>query len=187
MDGIWTKSLSNAQKKVLALARSRSAWLLSRKNTTEATGQRSSQAPAGAIDEALWRGSQTVITDKLRSYGAAKADVAPCLDYWSHKDLTIVHKTAIGRFENGNEHCRATGRRERYKGSSQCTPLSAIAFQFHPAAARRQQFATTASKRSMFGELRPPPPESFGAGTVAPLEKPNVTTHFHFITQAHSV
>lgn len=28
-----------------------------------------------------------IITDKLRSYGAAKADVAPGLDHWSHKGL----------------------------------------------------------------------------------------------------
>ncbi|MCM2442880.1 IS6 family transposase [Agrobacterium vitis] len=28
-----------------------------------------------------------IITDKLRSYGAAKAQVAPCLDHWSHKGL----------------------------------------------------------------------------------------------------
>ena len=30
-----------------------------------------------------------IITDKLRSYGAAKADVAPGLDHWSHKGLNI--------------------------------------------------------------------------------------------------
>ncbi|MGO6862791.1 transposase, partial [Rhizobium ruizarguesonis] len=28
-----------------------------------------------------------IITDKLRSYGAAKAEVAPGLDHWSHKGL----------------------------------------------------------------------------------------------------
>jgi len=28
-----------------------------------------------------------IITDKLRSYGAAKRDVAPGLDHWSHKGL----------------------------------------------------------------------------------------------------
>ncbi|MDM7853030.1 DDE-type integrase/transposase/recombinase [Pseudochrobactrum kiredjianiae] len=28
-----------------------------------------------------------IVTDKLRSYGAAKADVAPSLDHWSHKGL----------------------------------------------------------------------------------------------------
>ncbi|MFD1225834.1 IS6 family transposase, partial [Pseudochrobactrum kiredjianiae] len=28
-----------------------------------------------------------IVTDKLRSYGLAKADVAPSLDHWSHKGL----------------------------------------------------------------------------------------------------
>jgi putative transposase len=28
-----------------------------------------------------------IITDKLRSYGAAKADLAPGLEHWSHKGL----------------------------------------------------------------------------------------------------
>jgi putative transposase len=28
-----------------------------------------------------------IITDKLRSYGAAKREVVPRLDHWSHKDL----------------------------------------------------------------------------------------------------
>lgn len=28
-----------------------------------------------------------IITDKLRSYGAAKREVAPGLDHWSHKGL----------------------------------------------------------------------------------------------------
>ena len=30
---------------------------------------------------------KTVITDKLRSYGAAKREVAPGLDHWPHKGL----------------------------------------------------------------------------------------------------
>ncbi|WP_132245540.1 DDE-type integrase/transposase/recombinase, partial [Primorskyibacter sedentarius] len=28
-----------------------------------------------------------IITDKLRAYGAAKREVAPGLDHWSHKEL----------------------------------------------------------------------------------------------------
>ena len=31
--------------------------------------------------------SKRIITDKLRSYGAAKREVAPGLDHWSHKGL----------------------------------------------------------------------------------------------------
>ena len=36
-----------------------------------------------------------IITDKLRSYGAAKREVAPGLDHWSHKGLN-------SRAENSN-------------------------------------------------------------------------------------
>ncbi|MBA9036601.1 hypothetical protein HNR29_007189, partial [Rhizobium leguminosarum] len=33
-----------------------------------------------------------IITDKLRSYGAAKAEVAPGLDHWWHKGLDLAPK-----------------------------------------------------------------------------------------------
>lgn len=62
-----------------------------------------------------------IITDKLRAYGPAKADVAPSLHHWSHKGLKIAPRTAICRFENENEPCRVTDRRERCNGSSPCT------------------------------------------------------------------
>tara|TARA_R110002020_G_scaffold475295_2_gene709485 strand:+ start:41876 stop:42394 length:519 start_codon:yes stop_codon:yes gene_type:complete len=37
-----------------------------------------------------------IITDKLRSYGAAKADVAPGLDHWSHKGLNMSYPPKFG-------------------------------------------------------------------------------------------
>ena len=49
--------------------------------------------------------------------------------------------------------------REHYNGSSRCTPPPAISFQFPPAAAPLEQFATTASKRSTHGKLRHASPE----------------------------
>lgn len=44
------------------------------------------QSGFGQADEALGlRAKKVSITDKLRSYGAAKREVAPSLDHWSHK------------------------------------------------------------------------------------------------------
>lgn len=72
----------------------------------------------------------------------------------------IEPRTAICRFENGNEPCEATGHQARCNGSSPCTTQRpAIAFQFRRVAAPRKQFATIGSKRSMHGKLWPVSPE----------------------------
>ncbi|MGO6748132.1 DDE-type integrase/transposase/recombinase [Rhizobium ruizarguesonis] len=49
--------------------------------------QKGGEAPADGVDEAPWPCPQRIISDKLRSYGAARADVAPGLDRWSRKGL----------------------------------------------------------------------------------------------------
>lgn len=58
-----------------------------------------------------------LITDKLRSYGAAKADVVPGLDHWSHKDLNNRAENSHLPFRNGNEPCKVTDLQEHCKGS----------------------------------------------------------------------
>lgn len=80
------------------------------------------------------------------------------------------------RFENGNEPCRGTDHREQRNGSSPCTPLPAIAFQFHLAAAPHKQFATIGSRRSMHGKLRLAAREIFGGAGLCRHGKLNVTT-----------
>lgn len=117
-----------------------------------------------------------IITDKLRSYGAAKADVAPGLNHWSHRGHNNRAENSHLPFRKRNEPCKGIDRRERYKSSSRCIPPPAIAFQFRPADERHKQFAITASKRWMRGELLPAPLERCGAETIAPLGKLNVTT-----------
>ncbi|MER9056923.1 DDE-type integrase/transposase/recombinase [Mesorhizobium sp. M0910] len=58
-----------------------------------------------------------IVTDKLRSYTAAKTEVAPGLDHWSHKGLNNrTEPSAVSK--KGNEPCKATDRRERCNVSS---------------------------------------------------------------------
>lgn len=95
-----------------------------------------------------------IVTDKLRSYGAAKADVAPSLNHWSHRGSITELRIVTFRFENGSELCKATDRRERCNGSFPCILPLAIAFQFHPTAVPQTQFVTIVSKRSKHGKLQ---------------------------------
>ena len=44
-----------------------------------------------------------IVTDQLRSYGAAKREVAPGLDHWSHRASTTARKTATCRSESVRE------------------------------------------------------------------------------------
>lgn len=76
-----------------------------------------------------------IITDKLRSYGAAKQEVAPSLDNWSPKASTIARGTATCHFESGNARCKASGQPANYSGLSQFTPPREFASPFHPGAA----------------------------------------------------
>ncbi len=100
-----------------------------------------------------------IITDKLRSYGAAKAEVAPGLDHWSHKGLNNRAENSHLPFRNGSEPCKVIGHLERCNGSSLCTQRPAIVSLFHLVAEPHTQFATIASKLSMHGKLRPVSPE----------------------------
>ena len=111
-----------------------------------------------------------IITDKLRSYGAAKADVAPGLDHWSHKGLN-------NRGENSHLPFRKRERtmarppiaRSAATVRRHATPLPAIAFQFHPTVVPHKQFAAIASQHSMHGKLQPVSPENPGTlGTSRP-------------------
>jgi len=121
----------------------------------------------------LWRAvdqNGTVLEEilqKRRDKGAAKAEVSPGLAIGRTRASIIGLKTAICRFENGNEPCKATDRRECCNGSSPCTQLPAIAFQFRPAAEPHKQFDTIGSKLSMHGKLRPVTPEDLRAADLS--------------------
>ena len=100
-----------------------------------------------------------IITDKLRSYGAAKAEVAPGLDHWSHKGLNNRAENSHLPFRKRERPCKVIGHLERCNGSSPCTQRPAIVSLFHLVAEPHTQFATIASKLSMHGKLRPVSPE----------------------------
>src|SRR6187402_92860 len=85
----------------------------------------------------------------------------PALTIGRTRASTIGPRTAICRFENDNEPCRATDRQERCNGSLPCTQPRTIAFLFPPAAEPHKQFATITSKRSMYGKLLPATLENF--------------------------
>ena len=51
-----------------------------------------------------------MITDKLRSYGAARRQVIPGVEHRPHKGLNNRAETRICRFENGRECARAFDR-----------------------------------------------------------------------------
>jgi putative transposase len=92
--------------------------------------------------------------DKLRSYGAAKRNVAPGFDHWSHKGLNNRAETTICHFENESEHFRASGHRAACSISSPCSPQPAIVSLSQPADAPCSPFATIGSKLSRRGNQR---------------------------------
>lgn len=119
-----------------------------------------------------------IITDKLRSYGAARAAAAPGLDHWSHKGLN-------NRAENSHLPFRKreqTMRGHRSPGALQrfvaMHSLPAIAFQFRPTVVAHKQFATIALKHSVHGKLPPASPENSGTSGTAQPGKLNVITPF---------
>jgi len=75
------------------------------------------------------------ITDKLRSYRAAKREIVPGVEHRSHRGLTTVPKTTTCRFGNVKERCGAIGRRVDCSGSYRSTQPSGIASPFLPVAA----------------------------------------------------
>ncbi|WP_416383938.1 hypothetical protein [Ruegeria faecimaris] len=50
-----------------------------------------------------------IVTDKLRSYGAAKQEIAPGLDHWSHNGLN-------NRAESESRRCKDIGLQEVCRG-----------------------------------------------------------------------
>lgn len=67
-----------------------------------------------------------ITTDKLRSSGAAKREVAPSLDHWSHTGPITALETAICLSENESEQCKASDRRGAYSVSSPSSPQPEI-------------------------------------------------------------
>ncbi len=90
----------------------------------------------------------------------------PALSIGRTRASIIEPRIATCRFENGNEPCKATDHQECCNGSSPCTQLLAIAFQFSPAAEPHKQFDTIASKLSIHGKLRPVSPENLRAADL---------------------
>ncbi len=72
-----------------------------------------------------------IITDKLRSYGAAKAEVAPGLDHWSHKGLNNRAENSHLPFRKRERTMQGHRSQERCNGSSPCTQRPAIVSLFH--------------------------------------------------------
>ncbi|MGZ2433939.1 putative transposase [Rhizobium pisi] len=79
-----------------------------------------------------------IITDKLRSYGAAMAEVAPGLDHWSHKGLNNRAENSHLPFRKRERTMQGHRSPGSCNGSSPCAQRPAIAFQFRPVAAPRK-------------------------------------------------
>ncbi|MFK7877945.1 MAG: IS6 family transposase, partial [Paracoccaceae bacterium] len=78
--------------------------------------------------------SKRIITDKLRSYGAAKREVAPSLDHWPHKGLNNRAQNSHPDFGNVKERRRASDRQVGCNVSLRFIPPSETACPYHPAA-----------------------------------------------------
>ena len=73
-----------------------------------------------------------MITDKLRSYGAAKRQLMPQVEHRSHKGLNNRAENSHVPLRNGSGQCRASGRQEACSVSSRSSPPSAT-FSSRPA------------------------------------------------------
>jgi len=76
-------------------------------------GRRDTAAAKRLLTRLMKKHGQTpkrFITDKLRSYGAAKREISPGVEHRSHKGLNNRAKTAICHSENVKGQCRAIGR-----------------------------------------------------------------------------
>ncbi len=125
-----------------------------------------------------------IITDKLRSYGAAKAEVAPGLDHWSHKGLNNRAENSHLPFrkrERTMQGHRSPGTLQRFV-SMHSASRNCFSAQFRPVAAPRKQFATIGSKLSMHGKLRPVSPEYPRAADLSSQrnERDNTHSKIHF-------
>jgi hypothetical protein len=62
---------------------------------------------------------QVIITDKLKSYSAAKQGIVPGVEHWQHRYSTTVRRTPITRPAGGSGACRALNHRVMSSTSSQ--------------------------------------------------------------------
>jgi putative transposase len=92
-----------AGKKHLALARRRSRRFCSRRTRAKPPQYQGRQTPYAKDYERTGRSPRVMITDKLRSYGAARREIMPDIEHRSHKGLN-------NRAENSHQPTR---RRER--------------------------------------------------------------------------
>lgn len=95
-----------------------------------------------------------IVTDRLRSYNAAKREVAPGLTGRT-KASTPEPKTATYRSANGRRQCRASDHLAGCSVSSPFTPQPTTASPFPPAAEISTPSATTGWKRLALGRRRP--------------------------------
>jgi len=72
-----------------------------------------------------------IVTDKLRSYGAAKREVAAYLDHWSHKGLNHCAETSHLPFRKRERTMQGSGLRVGCNASFPSTQAPEIAFPFH--------------------------------------------------------
>lgn len=98
-----------------------------------------------------------IITDKLRSYGAARRQIMPNVEHRSHKGSTIAPRIRTYHCESGKERCSGSDRREVCNVSSLSSQPSEI-FSSHLAPNDlHYKFTCIASKRAQSGRLRREP------------------------------
>ena len=108
-----------------------------------------------------------IITDKLRSYGAAKREVAPGLDHWSHKGLNNRAENSHLPFRKRERVMQGSDRRVDYNASYLCSPQPAIASPYQPAVVPLSPPATIDSKHSRRGNPRQTPLDQRSACQLA--------------------
>jgi hypothetical protein len=169
MFGIWTKSSSNAREP------SSGAPSISMAPFSKTYDKKAAKRLLMALMKRLDFVPKPIITDKLCSYGAAKAEVAPSLEHWSHKGLNNRSENSHLPFRKRQRTMqghRSPGALQRFVSMHSATR---IAFQFRPVAALRKQFATIGSKLHiwMHGKLRLASPEN--PRTADPSSRRNLT------------
>lgn len=88
--------------KAMALASRRPGRICSRRDRASPSRHHGCEAIVDQTAEARPR-AEKIITDKLRSYGAAKRDVIPAIEHRSHKGLNNRAEIPICCCENENE------------------------------------------------------------------------------------
>jgi hypothetical protein len=96
-----------------------------------------------------------IMTDKLRSNGAANQEIAPGLGDWSHKGLNNRAENSHLPFRNGNERCKDINPPGRCSGSQPPVQLFEIASASRNVFAPHLQSVITASRHLTLG--MPPP------------------------------